>query len=365
MNRVRIGVVGTGWWATQFHIPGLLAYEGCDVVAFADPDPVNLARAASHFGVQRTYPGHEQLLEAGDVDGVVVAVPHAYHYAIARDALDVGVHVLVEKPMVLRGVEAWDLVRRSKENGLHLVVGYTYQFTRLAERARKAVREGEIGRMQLVSVLFASMVESYYRARPDDYRDVFGFPLTGPKPDTYANPAIAGGGQAQTQITHAMGMALWVMGARATEVYAQMRNADLEVDLVDAITYTLDNGAIGTVAATGALQPGQAQQQELRFYGDGGYVLQELLAGTLTVQRNGEVAETPPALTADEVYPAHATARCLVDLIAGGGENRAPAEPAAAVVEFLEAAYLSAREGRPVAVGEVLEEPGSDGRGPP
>jgi predicted dehydrogenase len=354
MDKVRIGVAGTGWWATQFHLPGLLDYPGCEVVALADPDPGNLERAAAHFGIARTYADHTELLEAGDLDGIVVAVPHAYHYAIARDALDAGLGVMVEKPMVLRAVEAWDLIDRSKRHDVPLVVGYTYQFTRLAERARAALQGGEIGDLLLVSGLFASMVQAYYGGRPEEYADVFDFPLTGPKPDTYSNPAISGGGQAITQITHAMGMVLWVTGERATEVCAKMANAGLAVDLVDAITYTLDSGAMGTMASTGSLQPGQAQQQELRYYGTDGYILQELLAGTLTVQRNGVEVEIAEPMSAEEVYPAHATARCLVDLLRGVGENRGPAEPAAATVEFLEAAYRSAAEGRIVAISEVL-----------
>ena len=63
--------------------------------------------------------------------------------------------------------------------------------------------------------------------------------------------------------------------------------------------------------------------------------------------------ESPPPLAPEEIYPATATARCLVDLLRGVGENRAPAEPAAATVEFLEAAYASAREGRPVRVADL------------
>jgi predicted dehydrogenase len=354
MSRVRIGVIGTGWWSTQAHIPGLLEYEHADVVALADPDPVNLSRAAERYSIARTYPSHLALLEAGELDGVIVAVPHTYHYEIARDALAAGVGVLVEKPMVLRAAEAWDLVRRSKAAELPLVVGYTFQFTRLAERARQALQGGEIGELLLVSGLFASMVESLYGARPDDYAHVFEFPLTGPKPDTYSNPAIAGGGQGQTQITHAMGMVLWATGARATEVYARMNNAGLEVDLVDAISYTLDNGALGTIASTGSLKPGQDQQQAFSYYGTSGYVLQDVLAGTLTIQRDGAKPEPLPPLRPEEIYPTTATACCLVDLLRGVGDNHAPAEPAAATVEFLEAAYTSAREDRPVGIVDTV-----------
>ena len=354
MARVRIGVVGTGWWSTQSHIPGLLEYEHADVVALADPDPVNLSRAAERYGVARTYASHLELLEAGDLDGVVVAVPHTYHYEIARDALDAGMGVLVEKPMVLRAAEAWDLVARSEAAGLPLVVGYTFQFTRLAERTRQALQGGEIGELLLVSGLFASMVQSLFDARPDDYAHIFEFPLTGPKPDTYSDPVISGGGQGQTQITHAMGMVLWVTGARATEVYARMNNAGLQVDLVDAISYTLDNGALGTIASTGSIKPGQDQQQTFSYYGGGGYVLQDLLAGTLTIQRDGTEPEILPPLLPEEIYPATATARCLVDLLRGVGDNHAPAAPAAATVEFLEAAYASAREGRPIRVADLV-----------
>lgn len=357
MTEVRVGVVGAGWWATQQHIPGLIAYEHCEVVALADPDPVSLARAVETFGIGRTYTDHRALLDAGGVDCIVVAVPNTYHYEIARDSLDAGLGVLVEKPMVLRASEAWDLVERSKARDLPLVVGYTFQFTRMAERARQALRDGEIGDLRLVSGLFASMVQSFYSSRPEDYADVFKYPVTGPKLDTYSNPAIAGGGQGQTQITHAMGMVLWVTGARATEVNARMANGGLAVDLVDAISYTLDSGAIGTMASTGSIKPGQGEQLELRYYGSGGYVLQQPLTGTLTVQRDDSPPELVEPLADEETYPAHATARCLVDLVRGVGENRAPAEPAAATVEFLEAAYRSAAENRPVRMDELAGGP--------
>ncbi len=95
------------------------------------------AAAADYYDIRNTYDDHRELLAAG-VDGVVVAVQHAYHYEVARDALDAGVHVLVEKPMTLTAADAWDLVERAKSNGLHLMVGYTSQFTRHADAARES-----------------------------------------------------------------------------------------------------------------------------------------------------------------------------------------------------------------------------------
>lgn len=341
----RIAVVGTGWWATQFHLPSISEYEGAQLVALADPNEDKLRAAAERFGVQTTFRDANELFDAQVADGVVIAVPHAYHYELAKAALEAGLHVLLEKPMVLESGHAWDLVETAERTGRHLTIGYTYHYTRAAQKVRELLQSGRIGELICVSGLFASMVESYYRGQPADYEPVFEFPMTGPSEETYSDPKIAGGGQAMTQITHAMGMVLWVTGRRVEEVSAFMDNRDLQVDLVDGIAYRMDNRAVGTMAATGSTAPGQPQQQEFRYYGTEGYVLQDFLQGTVSAYFNDGTSEEIEPLGEDEVYPAHLPVRALADLIAGRGENRAPAEAAARVVEFLEAAYRSAAEG--------------------
>jgi predicted dehydrogenase len=341
----RIGVVGAGWWATQAHLPALTSYAGAVVTAIADPDDAARAAAADRFGIERGYADAGELFASGDVDGVIIAVPHVHHYPLAKAALEAGLHVMVEKPMVLEAGHAWDLVDTAEAAGLHLTVGYTYHYTRAAGRAAELVGSGRIGELLHVSGLFASMVESFLRGRPDDYTGVFDYPVTGPGKSTYADPAIAGGGQGQTQVTHAMAMVLWVTGRRVAEVSAFMDNRDLAVDLVDAIAYRLDNGAVGTMASTGSLRPGQPSQQEFRYYGTDGFVLQDLLAGTLVAHFNDGSSEELEPLGADEVFPSAATSRGFADLIAGHGDDRAPGVIGARVVEALEAAYRSAGEG--------------------
>ena len=354
----RIAVVGTGWWATQHHLPSLSEYEGAELTALADPNEKKLQAAADRFGVDTTFADPHELFSAGVADGVVIAVPHAYHYELAKSALEAGLHVLVEKPMVLTASHAWDLVETAQQAGLHLTVGYTYHYTRAAEKVRELIQSGRVGELICVSGLFASMVESYLRGRPADYEPVFKFPVTGPSEDTYSEPEIAGGGQGMLQVTHAMGMVLWATARRVEEVSAFMDNRDLKVDLVDAIAYRMDNRAVGTMASTGSTAPGQPQQQEFRYYGTQGYVLQDLLQGTVSAHFNDGTSDEIEPLGPDEVYPAHLPARGLADLIAGHGENRAPAVPAAHVVEFLEAAYRSADEGgRAVRTDELTPQP--------
>ena len=349
--QARIGVIGAGWWATQQHIPSLRTYEKVNLVGIADPNAERLQNAASYYEVEGRYTDYHDLL--GEVEGVVIAVPHVYHYEIARDALDAGVHVLVEKPMVLKAADAWDLVERAKAKNLELMVGTTFQFTSHAKRVQEIVQSGGIGDVIHISGLFASMVESFLRSKPSDYQTVFEYPVTGPQTDTYSDPAIAGGGQGQTQLSHGMGMVLWVTGLRAKEVFAYMENRDLRVDLVDAISYRLENGAVGTMGASGSVRLGQPQNQEYRYYGTEGQIRQDIINGEADAYYNDGRTEVFPDVTEDEIYPAHLPSRTLADLVLGEGENRAPGLTAARTVEFLEAAYKSAELGRPVRIDEL------------
>ena len=352
MTKVRMGVIGAGWWATHHHMPSLKSYEKADLVAIADVKPNKLAAAADYYDVDRTYDDHRELLVSG-VDGVVIAVQHAFHYQVARDALDAGVHVIVEKPMTLRASEAWDLVQRARARNLHLMVGYTYQFTRHAKAAREIVQSGRIGDLQFVSGVFTSWIESYLRGNPQDYAEAEGFSVTGPEPDSYSDPSMSGGGQGHLQVTHPMGMVFWVTGRRASEVFSFMESYDLAVDLVDAFCYRFDNGAVGTMASTGGARPGQSLDQGFVYGGTKGFVRQDIIHGHLDVEYHDGTSEQFLDLTGDELYPAHATSRGLVDLIVGEGENCAPGEEGARVVEFLEAGYKSAASGRPVRIDSL------------
>ncbi len=350
MAQARIAIIGAGWWSTQHHIPGLLSYDKAEVAAVVDKDPAKLDAVKQAYGIETVFTDHREMLEQVRPDGVVLAVPHALHYPIARDVLDAGVNLMMEKPMTLKSNEAWELVRLARQKGLHLTVGYPWNYTSHANAARDAIRSGSIGEIQLVSGLLASMVIEYLRGNPEAYRGVFKFPVTGPGKDTYSDPAVAGGGQGHLQVTHLAGVMFWVTGLRPAEVFALMENFDLRVDLVDAICVRFDNGALGTLSSTGNIAPGQRQDHELRIYGTRGSIILNVIPGQLAIHyTSGEVREFPD-LTEEESYPAEATARNLVDLILGGTDTCGPGEIGAITVDLLDAAYRSASSGQKVEV---------------
>src|SRR3954463_14843553 len=110
-RRARIAVIGAGWWSTFTHMPGLLDHPDADIVALCDADDARLRAAADRFGIAHTYTDVGEMLRHEQIDGAVIAVYHAAHYDVARACLDAGVHIMLEKPMVLQAAHALTHVR--------------------------------------------------------------------------------------------------------------------------------------------------------------------------------------------------------------------------------------------------------------
>src|SRR5471030_837831 len=76
-KRARIGIIGAGWWSTTAHLPSLSTYPRAEVVAIADSSPERLSQAGEAFGIGAQFADYRAMLDRGDLDGVVVATPHA------------------------------------------------------------------------------------------------------------------------------------------------------------------------------------------------------------------------------------------------------------------------------------------------
>jgi predicted dehydrogenase len=352
--RARVGVVGCGWWASHAHLPALSRHPRAVVAGIADPDPSALSRASQRFGVEAAFPSAEALLDSVELDAAVVAVPHVHHYEAARRALEHGLHVLLEKPMVLEPEHGRTLLGEATRRGREIIVGYPWHYNRHALALRQAIADGELGDLELASCLFASIVRELYRGNPAAYGDLFGFEAAAtPGTATYSDPAIAGGGQGQTQVTHSSALLFWVTGLRPVEVSAYVESFELAVDLADAVAVRFEGGAIGSLTSTGSVLAGQEEVLEYRLFGRRGHALLDVTGGRCTLHGGGgEVRELPPLAPADR-YPEDAPANNLVGIVLGEQENGSPPEVGLLAVEFLDAMYRSGREGRPVALGSA------------
>jgi predicted dehydrogenase len=124
MMPLRCAVIGAGYLG-RFHAQKYATLAGCTLAGVADPEPAARARIAAELGAP-VVADHRELL--GGVDAVSVATPTTLHHAVARDFLEAGAHVLVEKPITVTAAEARELIRIAAAHGRVLQVGHLERF---------------------------------------------------------------------------------------------------------------------------------------------------------------------------------------------------------------------------------------------
>lgn len=355
-RKARIGLVGTGWWATYAHLPALAARADVELVALANRGAEKLRLVAEAFHVDKIYTDYREMLERETFDGVVISTSHEVHYEIAKAALEHGCHALIEKPMVLRPSEARELLEVAQRQQRVIVMSYPWGYTAHVRQARATVLSGEVGEVELITSLFTSYAYPSYRGDAEAFEKIFGSggPYAGmlvrPRLDGSVDPN-RGGGQGYVQVTHSAALAFWITGLSAQQVSAYMNNLDVAVDVVDAVSMRLSNGAIGVLSSTGNLQPGDPGQHTLWVYGSRGYLILDVIEGTLMIRKDDGTVESPPPVPPDERYPRFAPANNFVDVILYDADNLAPGEIGRLAVDFLDAAYRSAAiGGMPISV---------------
>jgi len=137
MNALRAGVVGVGHLGYH-HARIYHALEGVDLIGIADPDPDNRAKAIADFETAGCAT-LEDLIAKG-VDALSIASPTLYHRDLAIQALDAGIHVMVEKPLAASLDEARAMVAKAADTGCVLQVGHIERFNGAVTALTSALR---------------------------------------------------------------------------------------------------------------------------------------------------------------------------------------------------------------------------------
>ncbi len=124
MQELRTAVVGVGYLG-RFHAQKYASLPGSKLVGVCDPDAEARAKVAAELGVE-AFADHRELL--GRVDAVSIVTPTTLHHRVARDFLEAGAHVLVEKPITVTVAEARELIDLATARKLVLQVGHLERF---------------------------------------------------------------------------------------------------------------------------------------------------------------------------------------------------------------------------------------------
>jgi predicted dehydrogenase len=254
--------------------------------------------------------------------------------------------VLCEKPFTVDPAHAWELVDIAKRNDRHLLVSYGWNYRPAMREAKRLMTEQGIGEVEQSALQMASVCRELL-ANLGDYPGAAAESV--PEQATWTAPSN-GGGYAQAQLSHALGMALWLSGLRGESAFALMKSVlGAEVEHHDAVVIRYDNGSIGTMSGgschLGA--GGNRHQLEFRAIGSEGQLMIDLERDEFWLYR-ADGFEVGPELPPNALYyDCDGPPNTLVDLALGKDvDNCSPGELGARAVEIVDAAYRSARSGK-------------------
>lgn len=148
---LRIGVVGYGYWGPQL-VRNLNRLPSLEVAYVADLSQERREIAGLECPGAVLTANVDEVLRS-DVDAVVVATPIRTHYDLARQALERGKHVFVEKPLTANSRQAEELVALADRVDRVLMVGHTFMYNPAVEELRRLVQDGALGSLYYVDAV--------------------------------------------------------------------------------------------------------------------------------------------------------------------------------------------------------------------
>ena len=335
---VRLGVVGAGWFASRVHCPAVVGHAEAELVALCRRDPEQLRVMADNFAVEHTFVDYRELLDSGQLDGVIVCSPHHLHYQHALAALEAGLHVMVEKPVTLDPAQGRRLVELAAEKGLALVVGHNTPYWPHCRHLRQVVVAGGLGQIEMAHIHWVGNAAGVFGLEPlpDSLPGVV-------RPTSFrSDPSLNGGGYLIDGGCHLICGLLWCTGLSVKGVTAQMDNAQWDIRAV--LGLELSNGALASLSCVADSQVGAKRHREL-YFGSAGTATVSGVPFALSIEGtkgdDGQWTEAQLPAGSDPVDN-------LVDCMLGRDVPALAGEVAVHVVEVVNGAYEAARTGRRV-----------------
>jgi predicted dehydrogenase len=145
MERIRVGMIGSGYWGPNL-IRNFVDIQKSELVMVADLKPDRLDKIRRNYPTVLTTEIYQDLFNQ-KLDAVVIATPPSTHFPIAKDCLEHGLNVLVEKPLTLSSVHAQELIELAEKKDLVLMVGHTFLYNAAVVTMKDLINRGELGQI--------------------------------------------------------------------------------------------------------------------------------------------------------------------------------------------------------------------------
>ena len=265
-DRIRLGMVGGGKDAFigAVHRIASRLDDHFELVAGALSSTPEKSRASGEaLSIPRVYDDfkamaiREARLKNG-IEAVSIVTPNHVHYAVAREFLKRGIHVICDKPLTSNLPDAKKLVKAAEASGAIFVLTHNYTGYPMVRQARQMVTNGDIGKIRVVQVEY-----------PQDWLSV---EQDFKQAEWRTDPARSGAGGSTGDIgTHAFNLACFITGLEVESLAADIQ-AFVPGRLVDDNAHVMlrfDGGARGMLWSS-QVAPGNENALRIRVYGETG-----------------------------------------------------------------------------------------------
>ena len=261
MNKVRYGIIGIGKQGSRYAgqlIAGM--DKNAVLTAVCDRNEKRRSWAISKFGDKvKVFDTHEDLLDSGLIDALIIDTPHYEHPIIARKALERNINVLCDKPagVYTKAVREVAVYAKTERPGVRFGLLYNQRTSKVYKAAKEIIESGELGNLKRM----VWIITNWYR--PQAYYSQGGWRGTW---------AGEGGGVLINQDPHQLDLFTWLAGSKIVSVNAIARTVGRQINVENDVTATcvFDNGATGVFITSTHEAPGT---NRLEISGDGGRIV--------------------------------------------------------------------------------------------
>jgi UDP-N-acetyl-2-amino-2-deoxyglucuronate dehydrogenase len=337
---LRLGLVGCGRISRKhLEVFDELA-EDFELVATCDPDEER-ARAAAGPRGSRVHTDLGEMLEETALDVVALCTPSGLHPTQTIQAARAGVNVITEKPMATRWSDGLRMVRACDEARVRLLVVKQNRYNSTLQALRRAVREGRFGRIHMVH-------SNVFWTRPQEYYDQ----------DRWRGTWELDGGALMNQASHYVDLLDWLIGPiERVQAMTGTLSRNIEVEDSGVMNIRWRSGALGSMSVTMLTYP-KNLEGSLTILGEhgsvriGGVAVNQIQHWEFADERDYDQAVLDENYETESVYGFGHLAyyRNAVEVLRGEAEPTTDGREGLRSLELLIAAYLSARDGRTVAL---------------
>lgn len=339
-RRIRVAVVGCGRISAN-HFNAIEAHgQTLQLAAVCDTDRAALRAAEAKHHVTG-YDSLSELLAASDVDLIALCTPSGLHPDQAIQVARAGRHVMTEKPMATRWTDGLRMVRACDEAGVHLFVVKQNRRNATLQLLKRAAEKRRFGRIHMVTInVFWSRPQSYYDSAK--WRGTWEFD----------------GGALMNQASHYVDLVDWLIGpVESVQAYVATLARNIQVEDTATVGVRWRSGALGSINVTMLTYP-KNLEGSITIIGEkgtvrvGGVAVNEIQHWEFAEPDEDDERVRSASYETTSVYgfghPLYYDN--VIKVLRGEAEPETDGREGLRSLELLIASYLSARDGRRVAL---------------